>query len=129
MSTSRRTGPGGSTRRASAAKPARPGQPQARARLSRCLVDPPGHDGIGALVEVVTGAGDEARRQFREVQAGEGYLGAGDPRALFGLGSATEAARVTVRWPSGRVAVRVSVASDRYVTIEEEIDEETEDAP
>lgn len=87
-------------------------------------------DGIGALVEVVTGAGDEARRQLREVQAGEGYLGAGDPRALFGLGAATEAARVTVRWPSGRVTVREGVAADRYVTLEEEIDEERpEEAP
>jgi hypothetical protein len=76
-------------------------------------------DGVGGMVEVETSAGEARKIQLREVQAGEGYLGCGDPRALFGLGSATEAARVTVHWPSGVVTTREHVPVDRYVTLEE----------
>ncbi|MGD2115149.1 MAG: CRTAC1 family protein [Acidobacteriota bacterium] len=79
-------------------------------------------DGVGSLVEVETGSGEARRVQIREIQAGEGYLGSGDPRALFGLGAAAEAVRITVRWPSGVVTTREGVAADRYVTIEEEVE-------
>jgi len=79
-------------------------------------------DGIGAVVTVETagkGATGGVLRQKREIHAGSGYLSCSDPRALFGLGPAKEAARVSVRWPSGEVTTREAVPADRYVTVEE----------
>jgi hypothetical protein len=55
-------------------------------------------DGIGSRVRV-TVAG---RSQVRDIKAGSSYLGQGDLRAHFGVGSAREIDRVEVRWPSGR---------------------------
>ena len=85
-------------------------------------------EGIGArvIVETAADAGTGGRpaeaatvRQLRDVRAGSGYLSCSDPRALFGLGAATEAVRVTVRWPSGAVTTKEHVPADRYVTVEE----------
>ena len=83
-------------------------------------------DGIGARVTVETvppgqggGADQASLRQVRDVRAGSGYLSCSDPRALFGLGAATEAVRVTVRWPSGAVTTQEHVPADRYVTVED----------
>jgi len=94
------------------------------------LAGRPGNpDGIGArvIVESVPGAAAEDRpaeaatlRQMRDVRAGSGYLSCSDPRALFGLGAATEAVRVTVRWPSGAVTTQEHVPADGYVTMTEE---------
>jgi hypothetical protein len=53
---------------------------------------------IGARVEVVAGGA----RQVRFVAGGGSYLSASERRLLVGLGSAREAERVTVVWPSGR---------------------------
>jgi len=83
--------------------------------------------GVGALVEIETqiktagkaGGEGASLRQKREVRAGSGYLSSGDPRAHFGLGAATEVARLTVRWPSGAVTTREKLPADRVVTIEE----------
>ncbi len=53
---------------------------------------------IGARVEVEAGG----VRQVRFVNGGGSYLSASERRLLVGLGTATGADRVTVRWPSGR---------------------------
>ncbi|HXE80575.1 MAG TPA: CRTAC1 family protein, partial [Vicinamibacterales bacterium] len=57
-------------------------------------------DGIGARVRVVTSAGPT---QHFEINTAVGYLSASDKRLLVGLGDATEAKLVEIRWPSGVV--------------------------
>ena len=53
-----------------------------------------------------------ARTQIREVKAGSSYLGQNDARQHFGLGTATRADRLEVRWPSGRTEVLQNVAGE-----------------
>jgi hypothetical protein len=54
---------------------------------------------VGARVTVVSGG----RKQLQEVIGVNGYLGQGDTRVHFGLGSAERADLVQVRWPDGTV--------------------------
>jgi enediyne biosynthesis protein E4 len=72
-------------------------------------------DGIGAVVEIVTGA----THRKRERVAGSGYLSQDDGRLHFGIGPATKVDRITVRWPSGREQVFHNVAVDRVLAVEE----------
>jgi hypothetical protein len=72
-------------------------------------------DGIGALVEVTTGA----RHQTAQRIAGSGYLSQDDGRLHFGLGSSAKIDKVTVRWPSGREQVIRNIVADRVLTVEE----------
>ena len=44
----------------------------------------------------------EGRRVVRELSLGHGTTSQSDPRVHVGLGAWNKAARVTVRWPSGR---------------------------
>ena len=70
---------------------------------------------IGARVTVVAGG----HRQFQDVIGVNGYLSQGDTRAHFGLGAATEAERVEVRWPDGSVEERTHVRADQVLRIEQ----------
>jgi hypothetical protein len=72
-------------------------------------------DGIGAQVEVVSGA----LRQQHERVAGSGYLSANDPRLHFGLGAAAKIDKLTVTWPTGAKQVIENPPIDRVITIEE----------
>jgi hypothetical protein len=72
-------------------------------------------DGIGARVSVH--AGD--RVQVREVKAASSYLGQGDMRLHFGLGSAAQVERLEVRWPNGRTEMIEGVRGRQIVTITE----------
>jgi enediyne biosynthesis protein E4 len=75
----------------------------------------PNTDAIGARVRVTAGG----RTQLRDVKAGSSYLSQNDLRAHVGLGAATAAERVEVRWPSGRTETVTNVAANHIVTIEE----------
>ena len=55
-------------------------------------------DGIGA---VITLTDDLGRSMSRELQIGGGFMSFDAPRAHFGLGDATHAARISVRWADG----------------------------
>jgi hypothetical protein len=70
---------------------------------------------IGARVTVVTGD----RKQFQDVIGVNGYLSQGDTRAHFGLGSATKADRVQVRWPDGTTDEWTDVAADQVLHVEQ----------
>jgi hypothetical protein len=72
-------------------------------------------DGIGALVDVETGA---THRSAQRV-AGSGYLSQDDGRLHFGLGSATRVDKISIHWPSQRDQVLHNVAVDRVLTVEE----------
>ncbi len=56
-------------------------------------------DAIGARVRVTVGD----QTQSQEVRTSASYLSANDRRLLFGLGTASQADRVEIRWPSGKV--------------------------
>jgi hypothetical protein len=57
--------------------------------------------------------------QHYTVNTAVGYLSASDPRLVVGLGSATKAARVEVRWPSGAVQTLEGVAAGQFLTVTE----------
>ncbi|HEX5109187.1 MAG TPA: CRTAC1 family protein [Vicinamibacterales bacterium] len=72
-------------------------------------------DGIGARLRLTA----ESRTQVREIKAGSSYLSQNDVRAHFGLGRATQAERLEIRWPSGRVDTLSSIPANHIVTIRE----------
>ena len=73
-----------------------------------------GRDMLGAVVTLEQPGRPSLVRRAR---AAASYLSANDPRILFGLGAGAEPARVTVRWPSGRVEVWDGVEPGRYTTL------------
>jgi hypothetical protein len=72
-------------------------------------------DAIGARVRVTAATGT----QRRDVVAGSSYLSQHDVRLHFGLGSATQADVLDVRWPSGAVETIRNVAANQIIAIRE----------
>ena len=72
-------------------------------------------DALGARVRVLAGS----LSQIREIAGGGSYLSQSDLRAHFGLGKATRAESVEVKWPSGQRQVFHDVEADRFYLIEE----------
>jgi hypothetical protein len=70
---------------------------------------------IGARVTVTTGE----RRQIQDVIGVNGYLSQGDTRTHFGLGPASKADRVEIRWPDGRTQDLADVPGDQVLRVEE----------
>jgi hypothetical protein len=68
---------------------------------------------IGARVTVALG---EARL-IHPVHAVSGYLSISDPRPHFGLGSATQADSVEIRWPDGEVQKIEAVAANQILEV------------
>jgi len=73
-----------------------------------------GRDAIGATVEVRAGQ----RRWIRIVRSAYSYCAANDLRVQFGLGEASGADEVRVRWPGGEQESFGALAGDRYWTLE-----------
>ena len=71
--------------------------------------------GLGATVIVTAGG----RTQARAVLSQASYYSHDDLRLHFGLGGASRADRVEVRWPSGAVDVLKDVEGRRVVTVRE----------
>ncbi len=71
--------------------------------------------GIGARVHVVVGE----HSQIDEVRSGGSYISQSDLRLHFGLGPATRADLVEVRWPSGEVDTLKGVEADQVVSVKE----------
>ena len=74
-------------------------------------------DAIGARVTVRVGD----HRQTREVRSGGGYISQSDFRLHFGLGKATKADAIEIRWPSGLVQRLENVSANQVVRIREGI--------
>ncbi len=68
---------------------------------------------IGARVTVTVGS----MRMVHEIAAVTGYLSQSDSRAHFGLGGATRADRIEIRWPDGRATSLTDVEADRILDI------------
>jgi hypothetical protein len=71
--------------------------------------------GIGTRVTVEAGG----RRQQGWIRSGSSYCSASDLAAWFGLGAASKAERVTLRWPSGAVQTLTDVPVNREILVEE----------
>jgi enediyne biosynthesis protein E4 len=73
-------------------------------------------DAVGAVVNVEL----KSRTLVRQRKGGASLESAHDPRLLIGIGRETEVRKVTVRWPSGRIAVAEHLAADQsYLVVEE----------
>jgi len=72
-------------------------------------------DAMGVRVRVLAGG----LSQIREVTGGGSYLSQSDLRAHFGLGKATKAETVEVKWPSGVRQVFHDVDANKFYQIQE----------
>ena len=72
-------------------------------------------DAMGARVRVVSGG----ISQVREIAGGGSYLSQSDLRANFGIGKATIAQTVDVKWPSGQKQIFHDVPGNKFYLIEE----------
>ena len=68
---------------------------------------------IGARLKVVAGG----VTQTEEIRSGGSYLSQNDLRVHFGLGAATKADLIEIRWPSGRVESLKDVPADKIHAI------------
>ena len=71
--------------------------------------------GLGARIRVVAG-GEE---QIDEVRSGASYISQNDLRVHFGLGKATKADLVEIKWPSGIVDTLRNVEAGQVIHVEE----------
>ena len=81
----------------------------------RLIATTSNRDGLGALVTVEAGG----RKLVRHCHTDGSYLSSSDKRVHIGLGTATQADRVTVRWPSGRTDTLRMVPADQVLTLRE----------
>ena len=72
-------------------------------------------DAMGARIRAVA----EGLAQIREIAGGGSYLSQSDLRAHFGLGKATRAEVVEIRWPSGEKQVFHNLDANKFYIIEE----------
>jgi hypothetical protein len=70
-------------------------------------------DAIGAVIALKVGTAT----QLRLVQSGTSYISQDDMRAHFGLGPATQADSLEVRWPDGTTTRMENAKANRVVTI------------
>jgi hypothetical protein len=86
----------------------------------RLIGGPSNRAAIGARVRVRAGIGGGARWQVRDVEAQSGY-NSQTLQLHFGLGDATVADTVRVRWPSGHVDELVGLAANRAYVVQEQV--------
>jgi len=72
-------------------------------------------DGIGAVVKLTVADGT----QTQMLRSGSSYLAANELVLTFGLGGATKADAVEIRWPSGQTDKMANVSAGRTVTLTE----------
>lgn len=72
-------------------------------------------DAMGSRVRVVSGE----TSQIREIAGGGSYLSQSDLRANFGIGTATIAQTVEIKWPSGQTQTFHDVPADKFYLITE----------
>ncbi len=75
---------------------------------------PPGEGTVIGTRVIVEAAG---KTMSRNVESSGSYLSVNDPRPHFGLGAATVADRLEVRWPDGRCTLLADVTVNRILTV------------
>jgi hypothetical protein len=88
---------------------------RSNALLIRTTGSKSNRDGIGARLKLSVAG----KVLVREVKAGSSYLGENELRVHFGLGQASHADRLEVRWPSGIVDVVEGLEANQIVTVGE----------
>jgi hypothetical protein len=90
-------------------------------RLVLRLSTPSGfnRDALGAVVRLYAGG----KVQLREVRAGSSFMSQSSRDLLFGLGAATKADRIEIRWPDGRRDTLTDVPAGALVTLVEGTEE------
>jgi len=68
---------------------------------------------IGARIKLVTGN----ITQTTEIRSGESYLSQNDLRVHFGLGKATKADLIEIRWNSGKIETLKDVPADKFYAV------------
>ena len=66
---------------------------------------------------VLTATLPNGQQLVQELHDGSSYLSSADPRAHFGLGNETRVAKLTIRWPDGRVSRLANIAANRIITV------------
>ena len=74
-------------------------------------------DAVGARVTVKCGS----LIQIEEIAPVRGYLSQGDPRAHFGLATATAADAVEIRWPDGTISRLADVPANQFLTVIQDV--------
>ncbi len=78
-----------------------------------CRSGPDGAPPIGTIVRVAWSGGEATR----DVASGDSFLSTHDPRPHFGLGRATEADWVEVRWPDGTRTKMEHVPANQFLQV------------
>ena len=73
---------------------------------------------MGARIKILAGGVS----QIREIAGGGSYLSQSDLRANFGLGKATRAETVEIKWPSGQQQTFHNVDADKFYLVQEGTD-------
>jgi hypothetical protein len=76
-------------------------------------------DGIGAVVHITSGDGNNKDKQWKMLRSGSSYLSQSELVLTFGLGQQTKADSVEIQWPSGQVDKLSNVNAGQTVTVEE----------
>jgi hypothetical protein len=76
-------------------------------------------DGIGAVVRVTSGNGNNKDQQAKMLRSGSSYLSQSELVLTFGLGTQTKADSVEIQWPSGQVDKLSNINAAQTVTVEE----------
>lgn len=82
------------------------------------------NDAVGARVTVTVGSRSTALpaglTQVQDLIPTRGYLSQVDPRCHFGLGSASQADTVQIRWPDGQITKLTDVQANQILTVIQE---------
>ena len=70
---------------------------------------------LGAVVTLEQGRD----KHEREVRSGDGFISQSDLRLHFGLGNASKAEKVQIRWPSGLVETLSALPANNYYMVRE----------
>jgi hypothetical protein len=57
------------------------------------------------------------KKMIRDLASSESYVSVHDPRLHFGLGGASRADRIEVRWPDGTRTVRENVPANAFLKV------------
>ncbi len=72
-------------------------------------------EAIGASIRLLAGGKEQSRWRV----SSSGYLSQSDSRIHFGLGGASQADRIVIRWPSGNTQTLENVAANQFLTVTE----------
>jgi enediyne biosynthesis protein E4 len=70
---------------------------------------------LGAAVTLEQGR----EKREKEVRSGDGYISQSDLRVHFGLGKASKAEKIVIRWPSGLIETLSDLPANRYYVVRE----------